>query len=217
MLFTGVMNPESRMHGTPTVKHPKKACCCVEANEDTISPMLLTESENSSMVTYSTATDPTNGTLRNPIMEKKKMVPCTRPTTQPGISFPQAISTGLAGETSIWSNVPSSRSRATVRPVMIIPIKKLIVPIRFGRMNQRKSAPCPQRALSSSTSTREGLACTKAGVAVASPCTICWTYCVKIWAVLDRRPSSNNCTSAGTPRSTLAEKSFWKCITISTS
>ena len=44
----GVMNPESRMHGTPTVKHPKKACCCVEANEDTISPVLLTESENTS-------------------------------------------------------------------------------------------------------------------------------------------------------------------------
>ena len=50
MLLTGVMKPESRMHGTATVKQPRKACCCVEANDDTISPMLLTENENRSMV-----------------------------------------------------------------------------------------------------------------------------------------------------------------------
>lgn len=95
------MNPDNRMQGTATVKQPRKACCCVDANEDTISPILLTEKENSSIAAYRKAREPTNGTLKNQIVEKTKMVPCTSPTTHPGISFPKAISTGLAGETSI--------------------------------------------------------------------------------------------------------------------
>ena len=90
---------------------------------------------------------------------------------------------------------------------MIRPIIKLIVPIRFGRMNQRKSR-FGLNQFSSSTSTLTGFAVRKAGVAVATPCTIRWTYWVRIWAVLDRLPSSNSCTSAGSPRSTFAEKSF---------
>ena len=79
------------------------------------------------------------GTPKPKTETSKKMVPWASPTTQPGMSLARAISVGVAGETSSWSKVPASRSRAMDRPVTTSPSMKLSMPMRLGRKNHWNS------------------------------------------------------------------------------
>ncbi len=86
--------------------------------------------------------------------------------------LPSRISCTRSGDTSSWSKVPSSRSRAIDRPVTISPISTAITAIRFGTMNHCVSSA----GLNQKRGTAESVPfATPLGLAAsaAMPATIC--------------------------------------------
>ena len=121
-------------------------------------------------------------------------------------ALPAMISTGRKGVTSNWSNVPSSRSRATDMAVKSRVWSSVRVPIKLGIMCQRVSRFGLYHARNA-TRTCEPPWPWAARQSALNAVTTAPTYPSAVPAVFELRPSAITCTSADWPKSSLRSKS----------
>ena len=116
MFSIGVANPESRTKGTMEANTPRNACCCVLQSEEMKSPTPVQARMKSRKLRVSSPRLPRQGTPKTVRARMWMAIPIPKAITAAGRALPITISRGESGETSSCSNVPSSRSRATLMP-----------------------------------------------------------------------------------------------------
>src|SRR3546814_20076619 len=99
--------------------------------------MPTTDRMNRTRLTNSSANDPLNGIRNGPAAAAIIRSPSMVPMTSAGKDLDRMISGVEVGETSNWSKVPSSHSRAIDSEVMSSALKNARMPERPGTLNQR--------------------------------------------------------------------------------
>ena len=137
MFSTGVAKPDISTAGTPMANAPRMACCCVMLTAEIIRPMPTTEAMNSTRLASRSANEPVNGmpNRKTPALIMNRPSPV--PIASAGSDLEMMISGVEVGDTSNWSKVPSSRSRAIDNEVIKSELNSARMPVRPGTMNQR--------------------------------------------------------------------------------
>ena len=137
MFSTGVAKPDISTEGTATANVPRMACCCEDDTEEIIRPMPTIDRMNRTRQPNSSGNEPRNGMPNRKIPAQIMTVPSTVPMISAGTVLEMMISRVVVGDTSNWSKVPSSRSRAIDSAVTSRAMNVDRMPDRPGTMNQR--------------------------------------------------------------------------------